>query len=293
MIDTRPLVSVVIPCFNHAAFVAETIESVINQDYARIELVVIDDGSSDNSVAVIQPWVDACEKRFERFAFFARENRGVAVTLNEGLAWCRGAFVCPMASDDVMLSNKVSRQLAEFAACDGSVAGVYGGEIVIDAEGQVIRERDYPRCVYRFEDVFLRYAFLSAPSAMFRLEALRAIGYRPGLVVEDWFMSLRLLADGKVFLNTGELLVKKRLHQQNVSWQYEAIWQCSVNILEDYRDHPLYSKALARVMVAQMFYYLKTDKFEALRWFWRAWRTDVGLPFDRRLLKTAYLRFFK
>lgn len=287
------LVSVVIPCFNHAQFVAETIESVINQDYARIELIVIDDGSSDDSVAVIEAWVARCEARFERFAFLARENRGVAVTLNEGLAWCAGEFVCPIASDDVMLANKISRQLAEFAACDGSVVGVYGGEIVIDANGQVIRKRDYPRCYYRFEDVFLRYAFLSAPSAMFRLAALRAVGYRPGLVVEDWFMSLRLLADGGVFLNTGELLVKKRLHENNVSWRYEAIWQSSLQILADYRDHPLYAKALARVMVAQMFYYLKSDKRAALGWFWRAWRTDGWLPFDGRLLKTAYLRFFK
>ncbi|WP_052501581.1 glycosyltransferase family 2 protein [Thiomicrospira microaerophila] len=288
-----PLVSVVIPSFNHAAFVAECIESVMAQDYARIELVVIDDGSSDHSVRVIESLVSGCEARFERFAFWHQANAGVAATLNAGLAWCRGEFVCPIASDDVMLPGKISRQVANFADCAPEVLALYGGEQVIGADGAVLRERDYPRCVYRFEDVLLRYSFLSAPSAMFRLAPLKAIGYQPGLVVEDWSMSLRLLENGGVFLNTGEVWVKKRLHDSNVSWQFEAIWDCSLTILARYRDHRLYSKALARVMVAQAFYYFRTNRREALRWLWRAWRVDVGVVWDRRLLWSAYLRFFR
>lgn len=63
----NPLVSIVIPCYNHAQFVQESIQSVIDQDYKNIELIIIDDGSKDNSIDVIKEMIPVCEERFTRF----------------------------------------------------------------------------------------------------------------------------------------------------------------------------------------------------------------------------------
>lgn len=290
----EPLVSVVVPCFNHGAYVSSCIQSILDQTYQNIELIVIDDGSDDDSVEMIERLRYRCEQRFVRFAFRARTNQGVCTTLNEALAWCRGDFLCPVASDDVMLPHKTCDQVRLFLQQPVSVVGVFGGEIVVDTFGQTLRQRPYPPCWYQFEDVFLRYAFLSAPTAMLRLDAVKAVGgYPNGVFVEDWYMWLRLLENGGVFYNSGELLVKKRVHSHNASHQLDAIWESSIQILARYQTHPKYSQALARVMVAQSFYYMKIDLHQALNWLWRAFKKDARILVDWRLFKTAYLRFFK
>lgn len=84
--NQKPLVSVVIPCYNHENYVQECIKSAIEQDYENIELIIIDDGSKDESVNKIQELVPGCEKRFCRFEFRTRPNKGLCKTLNEALA---------------------------------------------------------------------------------------------------------------------------------------------------------------------------------------------------------------
>lgn len=88
MTKQQPLVSIVIPCYNHEKYVQESIQSVIEQDYDNIELIIIDDGSSDNSVTKIKEMIQVCQKRFKRFEFRHRPNKGLCATLNEALAWC-------------------------------------------------------------------------------------------------------------------------------------------------------------------------------------------------------------
>ena len=90
--NNQPLVSVVIPCYNHEQFVQDSIQSVIDQTYRNIELIIIDDGSKDGSVEKIQEMVDICEQRFTRFEFRSRPNKGLSSTLNEALEWCKGKY---------------------------------------------------------------------------------------------------------------------------------------------------------------------------------------------------------
>ena len=107
----QPLVSVVIPCYNHENFVQDCIKSVIDQTYENIELIIIDDGSKDGSVQKIQEMSAACQKRFTRFEFRYRPNKGLSETLNEALEWCEGLYLSPIASDDQMLKQKIQLQV--------------------------------------------------------------------------------------------------------------------------------------------------------------------------------------
>lgn len=101
-----PLVSVCIPVYNHAGFVAECIESVIAQTYPNIELIIIDDGSTDLSYEIVERYIESCKNRFCRFKVISRPNVGVSETLNEGLSWAEGKYFCGLASDDVMFPDK-------------------------------------------------------------------------------------------------------------------------------------------------------------------------------------------
>lgn len=78
--SNQPLVSVVIPCYNHESFVQDSIQSVIDQPYQNIELIIIDDGSKDGSVEKIQEMIPACQERFVRFEFQYRPNKGLSAT---------------------------------------------------------------------------------------------------------------------------------------------------------------------------------------------------------------------
>ena len=83
-----PLVSICIPSYNHEKYVAETIVSVILQDYQNIELIIIDDCSEDNSDVIINSFVDKCKARFLRFEYYKNtENKGISYNLNQAIKW--------------------------------------------------------------------------------------------------------------------------------------------------------------------------------------------------------------
>ena len=120
--SNQPLVSVVIPCYNHESFVQDSIQSVIDQTYQNIELIIIDDGSKDGSVEKIKEMIPACQERFIRFEFRHRPNKGLSATLNEALEWCEGEFFSPLASDDRYFRNKVLSQVEKISEFDEVIA---------------------------------------------------------------------------------------------------------------------------------------------------------------------------
>jgi glycosyltransferase involved in cell wall biosynthesis len=126
----EPLVSVVVPSYNHAAYIGECLESVYRQTWPRIELIVIDDGSSDDSAELIRASLQACP--FPQ-RFIARENRGAHATINEGIALARGEFVNILNSDDRFAPERIARMVdcVAGAGADWGFAGVG----IIDAAG--------------------------------------------------------------------------------------------------------------------------------------------------------------
>ncbi|MCZ2339761.1 MAG: glycosyltransferase family 2 protein, partial [Chitinophagales bacterium] len=153
MSDESPLVSIIVSCYNHEKYIEECILSVINQDYSNIELLVVDDGSSDKSIDIISRLKDKYG-----FYFLAQNNKGLTRTLNETIAKSKGEYIIPFGSDDVMLPHRVSAQIAYIK--DKPEVGICGGNIeLIDSDGALYPEsrqgRDIPFRRMNFEDVFL------------------------------------------------------------------------------------------------------------------------------------------
>ncbi|MGQ0439007.1 glycosyltransferase family 2 protein, partial [Bacillus sp. B-TM1] len=96
----QPLVSVIIPCYNHRQYILNSIKSVINQTYKSIELIVIDDGSKDGSFEEIKKIESECQERFIRFECYTRENKGLSATLNEAIQWCQGTL-CHLTQSEI------------------------------------------------------------------------------------------------------------------------------------------------------------------------------------------------
>ena len=134
-----PLVSVLMPAYNHAPYVRPAVESVLGQTYANLELVVIDDASTDETWAVLQSFDDV------RIRLLRHEvNRGAHATLNEALALARGDFIAIINSDDLYHPGRIERLVAE-ARRRGEDTLIFTDVEFIDAQGTVIDE--HPRAL--------------------------------------------------------------------------------------------------------------------------------------------------
>ena len=130
-----PLVSICIPAYNHERFVQDCIRSVMDQDYDNIELLVIDDGSSDRTWPRILELRPECERRFARVVMETRANRGRAETLRELYRLASGDLVGEIASDDLYLPGAIAALAAPFSA-DRTLGLVVGVNVLVDADGR-------------------------------------------------------------------------------------------------------------------------------------------------------------
>lgn len=115
---SQPMISVLIPCFNASKWLDETLQSVFDQHYRPLEIIIVDDGSTDDSVALIEPWV----AKFERLILVRQKNRGQTAALNTALAHAQGEYVQYLDADDVLLPGKLQAQLVRLQACPNSIA---------------------------------------------------------------------------------------------------------------------------------------------------------------------------
>ena len=250
MTEQQPLVSIVIPCYNHAQFVQETIQSVIDQDYENIELIIIDDGSKDNSVEVIQEMIPACEERFVRFEFRYRPNKGLCATLNEALEWCEGEYFSALASDDIILSFKIIHQM-KILNNNQNIVGIFGGTKIMLRNGKILKN-NFQSKKYCFKEIFLHQHYLPAPTQLLRLQAVRNIGgFREGFIIEDWVMWLDLTKDGRCLYFDNKIVACYRRHEGNLSSQLDKMLIGRLQIVEAFKDQSLYRKAKAKVFFVQ------------------------------------------
>lgn len=219
------LVSVICVCYNQGRFAAAAIESVMKQTHPETELVIVDDGSTDDSVEVITKTVS----RYPQVRFFPLPgNGGYCKAFNFGLARTRGAFIIDLAADDVLLPQRIAKGLAAFAQ-RGALYGVHFS----DAYWMTEDGRDLYRHSDRFphdnipqgdvyRDLIERY-FICSPTMMFRRSVIDALnGYDESLGYEDFDFWIRSSRDF-YYCYTPEVLVKKRIVRNAMSQKQFSI----------------------------------------------------------------------
>ncbi|MGH6784255.1 MAG: glycosyltransferase family 2 protein, partial [Sphingomicrobium sp.] len=115
-----PAVSVILNCYNHEGYVAEAVESVLGQTFTDFELILIDNGSTDGGRAILERYNDPRIRRF-----FHDENQSLSKRLNEGVVAAAGEFVAVLYSDDLMLPDKLERQVSLFGELEAEYGVVY------------------------------------------------------------------------------------------------------------------------------------------------------------------------
>lgn len=241
-----PLVSIVIPCYNHEGFVQDAIQSVVDQTYRNIELIIIDDGSKDSSVAKIEEMIGLCEHRFVKFEFRSRPNKGLSSTLNEAIEWCRGEYYSAIASDDIMLKDKTADQV-DYLNNNQNIVALFSGVIKIDENKNKISPHLGEDEYYDFKKLVMHNFNLPAPTQMIRLDILRKTGgYDDSLFIEDWFMWLKLSAYGDIFYKK-DILALYRMHPTNSVKNLDKMQQSRIEVLAHFKESPYYKKAYKNI----------------------------------------------
>jgi hypothetical protein len=215
-----PRVSVVLPVFNAEAFLGEAVESVLAQSLEDFELIAIDDGSTDASRGILESFA----ARNGRVRLFARENRGLAATLNEGIQRAAAAYVAIMNADDISLPERLATQAA-FLDAHPAVAAVGSQTRLMLADRTAGPPTSLPESPAAIRSFLLRASALAHPAVMLRRQAvLDAGGYRPQIEpAEDYDLWLRL-AERHDLANLPDVLLHYRVHAgQSTARAYEAV----------------------------------------------------------------------
>jgi alpha-1,3-rhamnosyltransferase len=230
--DAAARVSVVVPSYNHARFVETTLRSVFRQTLQPARLLVIDDGSADDSPRRIENVLSDCPFPCE---LIARENRGLCATLNEGLSKTSGEYFAYLASDDLWLPDFLSARVHMLDARPRA-ALAYGHAYLIDEAGEIV---DCTLDWADYSDGDARGMLLEetvapmSPTVAYRRDALERHGWNERARLEDYELYLRLSAEGE-FAFDPRVLSAWRRHGSNTSrdfvWMIEARLDAQSNV---------------------------------------------------------------
>ncbi len=204
MKQDMPLVSIVIPAYNHANYLDGAIQSVLKQDYQNIELIVLDDGSTDSTLEVLAQYGDA-------FRWETHKNMGQANTLNKGWQMSKGDILSYLSADDALLPHAVSTSVKYLR---DKIVLTYCDFNLIDPSSKIIRRVLAPESNYT--DMFIKYVCHPGPGAFMTRKAFE----RAGL----WDSSLRQMPDYDYWLRLGlvgdfkripEVLAAFRVHDES------------------------------------------------------------------------------
>lgn len=180
--SNAPLVSIIVPSFNQGRFIRETLESVLSQSHRPIEVLVMDGGSTDETVDVLRSYPAGGE-----VSWWSERDRGVADAVNKGLEKARGEILAVQSSDDTYLPGAVEAAVATF---EGGVGLVYGDVEIIDAASRVTGHPVQPP--WSLEDFVGKRVYVPQPAAFFTREAARVTG--------GWREEFSYAADAEFFL---------------------------------------------------------------------------------------------
>jgi len=227
----EPLISVIIPSYNHASFIAQAIDSVSAQDHRNLELIVIDDGSSDNSIGIIEESLKGATSLASEF--HAQRNRGAHAAINRGLEMARGEYLAILNSDDYYYPRRLSSLLNFMRVTDKQFA--FSEVDHVDTDGAKLTDTNKVRFGYlnalaalpQFPTVgFVLLLYnLTVTSGNFLMsrKLFETVGlFQPYRIVHDWDYVLRVLIEVEPgFLR--EPLMGYRVHRGNTLSQFEAL----------------------------------------------------------------------
>ncbi len=226
VIENTMKVSIIIPVYNHEQFIGDCIQSIINQTYENIEVILCDDCSKDNSWKIMQDYKTLLLSRFKNVVLLKNENNmGITKTLNKMLAYVKGDYVKIIASDDMLVDSCIKKLVDNLEKNKLQILVGNGGII---EEEQLYPVHDFKQKVYNVPPDFTKATmlerlfadnFIFAPRALIKKEIFEKFGiYDETLFTEDWEFWLRVCESGQVeFKYVDDVLVYYRKNKNSMT----------------------------------------------------------------------------
>lgn len=254
-------VSIMMPAYNAELFIAEAIESVLNQDYFNIQLVICDDASTDNTSQIIQEY----QRRFPEkiLSIINKKNIGVTNNCNLALDHCDGDFIALFAGDDVMLPGKISAQVAMMVQNPEATLCYHPVEIFDFTTNKTlfITDQNTKKNITSYKDILLRGGISGGCSIMIRRNAMPEGKYDGRLkTVSDWLFFIEIALKGRV-VKLEKTFARYRKHDNGLSQQTLSLLDQSLYaldlLIEKYPDNKelpaLVLQAKARCLAGEAF----------------------------------------
>lgn len=246
IMEAKPLVSIIAICHNHAPYVVETLDSIRNQTYPHIELVIINN-LKDECEGIIRNWID---KHGVECTFIQNEQPlNVSQNMNLGLANINGVYFQGISCDDVLMPYKIELQVGVFNSGSNELILVHGSSLLINENGNKIRENKVvqdksPRNY--FKDIFVISFFIDATTVLIKTEVVKLVGgYDESIAVEDFQMWLLLSKDlSHKFYSLGDVILSKRRILGSSMTRTQNLIEYRSLVISKYKDHPYYRFAL-------------------------------------------------
>ncbi|WP_413578504.1 glycosyltransferase family 2 protein [Bdellovibrio sp. HCB290] len=277
-----PLVSVLIPVFNCQDYIKETIQSVLEQTYTNLEVLIINDCSSDDTEIIINKFNDP------RIRYFRNEsNLKLIKTLNKGVSYATGEYLVRLDGDDICHPDRINRQV-DFLLGNLDIALVGTDAWIIDEKNRIIKSTIMlPNTPAWTSFRLTRNSSLFHPSIMVRLDILKSLGgYDEAYPhAEDYALWLKMVSAGFTITNLPDRLIYYRIHSKSVSSIYKKQqYESSIKAL---RDFDCFGKFGDRYVFAKNL----DDAWYSLRAFVLEPRKELFLYFVRLVFSFKQNRF--
>lgn len=294
------LVSVVIPAYNAARYIERTLASVLCQTYQNLEIIVVDDGSQDETSTLVQ----AIAQQDWRVQLLQQSNQGVASARNAGINHARGRFIAPLDADDIWYPHNIEKQVKRLQIAGPNVGVCYAWSIDIDSKEQPIgnyRAAAIEGSVYRS---LICHNFIGNASAtVIRRSALSKVGcyditlkHHEAQGCEDWDLYLRL-ANKYQYCFVPDFLIGYRKAASSMSANNYRMSRSHKMMLQAVKKaHPEIPSFLYKLSKSSFYMYLARQSDlaqnyrETLYWLKRAVVADCVTPLGRYGLYTMALR---
>ena len=200
-------ITVLMPVYNAARFLREAMDSILSQTFTDFEFLIIDDGSTDGSVAIVESYTDP------RIRFYQNErNKGISPTLNRGIELASSAYIARMDADDISYPGRLEKQYAYLQA-HPDCALVSSLVRVIAEDGRFVRQDSFKSAFFYYNLTFICWIYHS--TVMYRTEAVKAVGMYTAAYAEDFELFWQLSRRYR-FHNLPEVLLDYRVTDQSL-----------------------------------------------------------------------------
>ncbi len=254
-----PLVSILIPYYNHKQYVGQTLDGILNDTYPNKEIVIINDGSTDTDISVINDWIERNSSKLP-INFISRANKGITKTFNELARTSKGKYIIFCASDDYLINNTISDRVSILEKNQEKMV-LIADTSVVDGNSKTIHKSSigewlkYSNRENYFSDDGLKYEIinrwsLTGPCSMMNKKLfIESGGYDESLFLEDWDFYLRAAANNSI-LYFDQQVAAYRLHGNNFTSSSNKNFKLLQSLyLTAKKNYKLYNKPYKRYLL--------------------------------------------